>query len=76
MKAAKSSLQDTLRAQYRAADFPGGLTRGKYTAKAASSNLVVLDPEIAAVFPDSESVNDALRALLRVAQHAAAVQSP
>lgn len=38
--------------------------RGKYAARyAAGVNIVRLDPDVAAVFPDSESVNRALRAL-------------
>ncbi len=65
-----SSPKDTLRREYRAADFPRGLVRGKHAKKAAvASNIVVLDPEIAAAFPNSASVNDALRALVKVAKH-------
>jgi len=38
--------------------------RGKYAGRYAEGvNLVRLDPDVAAVFPDSESVNRALRAL-------------
>lgn len=48
-------------------DFTKG-ERGKYYKRyQAGSNVVVLDPEIAAVFKDSESVNDALRSLMRAA---------
>ena len=44
-------------------DFSGGV-RGKYAARyAAGSNVVVLDPDVAAKFPTSEAVNDALREL-------------
>lgn len=36
----------------------------KYAARyAAGSSVVVLDPDVAAVFPDAAEVNDALRAL-------------
>jgi hypothetical protein len=49
-------------------DFSGGV-RGKYAAKyARGTNVVLLDPELASAFPDSESVNDALRALLEIAK--------
>ena len=42
-------------------DFSGG-ERGEYAAKyAEGNNLVILDPDVAAAFPDSESVNRALR---------------
>ncbi len=47
-------------------DLTGGV-RGKYAARyAEGTNLVRLDPDVAKVFPDSESVNRALRALVRI----------
>lgn len=50
-----------MRSQY---DFRGGV-RGKYAARAkAGSNVVVLDPDVAAAFRDGRAVNRALRALL------------
>jgi len=62
--------KDTLRTEYKTSDFPDGVVRGKYAKKAATaSNVVVLDPEVAAAFPTSASVNDALRALVKVAKH-------
>ena len=43
-------------------DLRGGV-RGKYAAKyAAGTNVVVLAPDVARLFPDAESVNRALRA--------------
>jgi hypothetical protein len=49
-------------------DFRGGV-RGKYAARyAAGSNVVVLDPDVSAVFPDAGAVNDALRALIGIIQ--------
>ncbi len=48
-------------------DFSQGV-RGKYVARfAQGSNVVVLAPDVAAIFPDSESVNRALRMLAEVA---------
>ena len=45
-------------------DFSNGV-RGKYAGRfAQGSNVVVLDPDVAQVFTDSESVNQALRALI------------
>ena len=39
----------------------------EYAARyAAGTNLVALAPEVAAVFPDSEAVNEALRTLIRI----------
>ncbi len=50
-------------------DFSGGV-RGKYADRfARGSNIVVLDPDVAEVFSDSESVNQALRALVGIIQH-------
>jgi hypothetical protein len=43
--------------------------RGKYAQRYADgSNVVVISPDVAEVFPDSESVNEALRMLIKVAQ--------
>lgn len=47
-------------------DFKGG-ERGRYATRyAEGSNVVVLDPDVAVVFPDKESVNEALRALAAI----------
>jgi hypothetical protein len=44
-------------------DFSGGV-RGKYASRFAKDTImVVLDPDVAEVFPDPKSVNKALRAL-------------
>jgi hypothetical protein len=52
-------------------DFRQGV-RGKYAEQyAGRTNLVRLDPDVAEAFPDSIAVNEALRALLRVARQAA-----
>jgi hypothetical protein len=56
-----------MRPQY---DFSGGV-RGKYADRYRSgTNVVLLEPELAQAFPDSKSVNDALRALLSIATRA------
>lgn len=53
---------DDMRAQY---DFSGAV-QGKYAKRfAQGSNVVVLSPDVAAEFPTSEAVNEALRDLLR-----------
>jgi hypothetical protein len=45
-----------------------GVVRGKYYRRAtAGTNLVLLEPDVARAFPDSESVNRALRLLRDVA---------
>ncbi len=48
-------------------DFSQGV-RGKYVQRfAQGSNVVVLSPDIAEIFQDSESVNNALRMLVEIA---------
>ncbi len=60
---AKESV-DELRPEYDLSQLKGGIT-GKYCQKAkAGSNLVLIEPELAGVFPDTESVNRALRLLV------------
>jgi len=67
MKKAKST-SDELRVEYKRSDFRK-LERGKYYERVkASSNVVVLDPEVAAVFPNSAAVNKALHSLVEVAE--------
>lgn len=61
---------DELRPEYKRSDFKK-LVRGKYYERVkASSNVVVLDSEVAAVFPNSAAVNKALHSLVEVAQKA------
>jgi hypothetical protein len=51
-------------------DFSGGI-RGKYVDRyRRGTNVVLVDPELAEAFPDSKSVNDALRALVAIARRA------
>jgi hypothetical protein len=64
MKKAKSELNDWGRSEYKRSDL-GELVRGKYAKRLREpSNIVVLDPEVAEVFPNSEAVNKALRSLI------------
>ena len=54
---------DELRAEYKRSDFKA-LVRGKYFQRVkASSNVVMIDPELLDVFPNSATVNRTLRAL-------------
>ncbi len=47
-------------------DFRGGV-RGKYVSRYRDgTNVVVLDPDVAAAFPNADAVNQALRKLLDV----------
>jgi hypothetical protein len=62
-KASASSMKDDLRSEYDLTKLKGGV-RGKYYQRAqAGTNLVLVEPELAKVFPDTASVNRALRAL-------------
>ena len=55
---------DDLRPEYDFASMKGGV-RGKYVARLRKgSNLVLLEPEVAAAFPSDDAVNEALRGVL------------
>lgn len=71
MKKNKSELDDWLRSKYERSDF-GEITRGKYAGRLrATTNVVVLDPQVAEVFPNDEAVNNALRGLIKFARSSA-----
>jgi hypothetical protein len=64
----KKQRRDGLRPEYDLSALKGGV-RGKYTARfRAGTNLVLLSPDVAEYFPDEQSVNTALRTLIRVAK--------
>jgi hypothetical protein len=68
------SERDTLRPEYSREDLGKGV-RGKHLEEYRSgTNLVLLTPEVAAVFPDDKSVNEALLSLVRVAEKAAGLK--
>jgi hypothetical protein len=61
-------LEDELRPEYDFSDMKGGV-RGKYfESYRAGTNVVLLDPDVAKAFPTSDSVNEALRLLMQIAQ--------
>ena len=69
MKKDKQIGKDELRAEYKRSDFSAGLVRGKYAERMReSSNIVVLRPEVAQVFPNEDAVNNALLSLIKLAQ--------
>jgi hypothetical protein len=58
--------KEEMREEY---DFSGGV-RGKYYKQyMEGTNVVLLEPDIAEVFRDSESVNQALRVLINIAKN-------
>jgi hypothetical protein len=62
-KAARSRARASMRPEY---DFSKGV-RGKYAARLKpGSQIVVLDPDVAAAFGNAKAVNRALRTLLEV----------
>lgn len=63
MKNAKREMDHDMLPEY---DFSRGV-RGKYVKRyTEGSNIVVLSPDVAKIFRTSESVNEALRTLVRV----------
>jgi hypothetical protein len=69
-KASGKKNNDEMRAEYDLSKLKGGV-RGKYYQRATTgTNLVLIDPELAKVFPDTESVNRALRLLADTASSA------
>jgi hypothetical protein len=75
MRKAKTPAADELRAEYKRSDF-SGLVRGKYAERLQeSSNVVVIDPAIADVFPNAAAVNAALRSLADIAKRAGSRRS-
>jgi len=70
MRKPKKLAADELRSEYRRADF-GALVRGKYVERLqTSSNIVVIDPEVAGLSPNAAAVNAALRSLAEIAKRA------
>lgn len=62
------SRSDDLRPEYGLSKLTGGV-RGKYYERAtAGTTLVLLDRDVADAFPDGRTINEALRALIRVAE--------
>src|SRR6266853_6719219 len=67
-KTEKRKQQDELSREYDLSKLKGGV-RGKYVARYRSgTNLVLLSPDVAAYFPDEQSVNTALRTLIHAAK--------
>jgi hypothetical protein len=63
-----TNYDDELRQEYDLSQLKDGI-RGKYAERyQAGTNLVLLDPDVAAVFPNNKSVNEALRLLMKIAK--------
>jgi hypothetical protein len=67
-KATKRKVDQDILDEY---DFSKGV-RGKYARRyAEGSNIVVLAPDLAEIFPSSAAVNEALRGLVELARKSA-----
>jgi hypothetical protein len=72
MKKASKTKNDDLRPEYPPGFFKNG-ERGKYAARyRQGTNLVLLEPDIAAAFSTPKAVNQALRLVLELAKTAKA----
>lgn len=56
---------DTMRPEYDFSNAVRGMTAARY---AKGTNVVLLEPDVAQLFPDSRAVNEALRTLVRLAR--------
>ena len=63
MKKRSDPDRDTMRAEYDFSRAVRGATAARY---AEGHNLVVLDPDVRELFPDSVAVNEALRTFARL----------
>ena len=62
-----NEMNDELRPEYDLSQIEGG-AMGKYASKyKEGTNLILLSPDVAEVFKDNESVNEALRLLMKIA---------
>jgi len=67
MKKIETDQDDDLLPEYDFSQMKG--VRGKYVERyREGTNLVLLDPDVAAAYPDAKAVNDALRQLIQERQ--------
>jgi hypothetical protein len=57
--------EDTMRPEYDFSKAVRGVTSARY---AQGTNVVLLDPDVAELFPDTRAVNEALRTFARLAR--------
>ena len=60
-----------LREEYNLSQLKGGVRGKHFRQAAAGTNLVLIEPDLAGLFPNSESVNRALRLLADAGRAAA-----
>ena len=59
--------EDTMRPEYDFSKAVRGVTAARY---AEGTNVVLLDPDVAEIFPDTRAVNEALRTITRLTRTA------
>lgn len=59
----RGSDKDTMRPEYDFSKAVRGVTAARY---AEGTNVVLLDPDVAELFPDSRAANEALRTIARL----------
>jgi hypothetical protein len=65
----QTGMDDELRSEYDLSGLLKGGVRGKYADRyREGTNLVLLAPDVAAVFPDESTVNEALRLVMQLAR--------
>jgi hypothetical protein len=55
-------------------DFSGGVRGKHYQAYRRGTNVVLLEPDVAAIFKDADAVNAALRMLAKIAKESVSMQ--
>ncbi|MFN8489584.1 MAG: hypothetical protein U0350_18515 [Caldilineaceae bacterium] len=72
-----SELDDDVRPEYDLTPLLKNAVRGKYAERyKQGTNLVLLDPDVAAAFPTQEAVNEALRLVMQLARIPAGREQP
>ena len=69
MKKQKFEQEDELRPEYDLSQLLKKTVRGKYAERyKQGTNLVLLEPDVAAAFPTPKAVNEALRLVMQLAK--------
>jgi hypothetical protein len=68
----RGSDKDTMRPEYDFSKAVRGVTAARY---AEGTNVVLLDPDIAEIFPNARAVNEALRTIARLTRTASRQRS-
>jgi len=73
-KESTPELNDELRPEYDLSQLKGGVRGKHYRRATAGTNLVLIEPDLASIFPNAEAVNRALRVLAEAAKSTAATK--